>query len=451
MIEIIREEDTTGTTERRGLPKDIKQIGKPDIGDRIYVEDQVYQQLHPYDSLEEKRAYVLLGRYENYAGRQCIFVEALISLAEIAFDGGLPLWNDHTWAYIYKQLRHEFDNMVIVGWGLDIKGQLPNMTVQLEALHMANFGGAHQVLFLMDSLEREEAFYSSKNGHLCRRDGFYIYYEKENLGSWQDALPATEVVYRKADGISAELSDEPSEKEVFADSEKDDNGKGVFDNFTFGRGNVRRGTYRKRIMKHEETTRGIPSYTSTLLLTVVVCVLGIAAYTNNEKMEAMEETLAQMNQTQAGISQSAPEGTEINTEISQVQVERVSGEVYPVEENEEDVKEELTEAEETAVVTDNDPETAATDADTDILTEEVSDEPGAEDETVSAATDASAARNEAAEYLAQGYYIVQKGDNLVGICRKIYQTTAMLDKLCEVNGIEDRDAIYAGQYLTLPN
>ena len=58
---------------------------------------------------------------------------------------------------------------------------------------------------------------------------------------------------------------------------------------------------------------------------------------------------------------------------------------------------------------------------------------------------------EAQTYLSQGYYVVQKGDSLVGICKKIYQTTAMLDKLCEVNGIEDQDSIYAGQYLTLPN
>lgn len=450
MIEIIREEDTAGTAERRGLPKDIKQIGKPDIGDRIYVEDQVYQQLHPYDSLEEKRAYVLLGRYENYAGRQCIFVEALISLAEIAFDGGLPLWNDHTWAYIYKQLRHEFDNMVIVGWGLDIKGQLPNMTVQLEALHMANFGGAHQVLFLMDSLEREEAFYSSRNGHLCRRDGFYIYYEKENLGSWKDDLPATEVIYKKTGNEEAVSQDGSSEKEIFADSEKDNSGRGVFDNFTFGRGSARRGTYRRQVMKQEDS-RGIPSYTSTLILTVVVCALGIAAYTNNEKMEAMEETLARMNQSQTDISQTVPDGTETNTELSQVQVENVAGEVHPLEEDGTDVQEELPEVDETAVVADSDPDTAGADADIDIITGEVSDESGAEDETVFAETDASAVQNEAAEYLAQGYYIVQKGDNLVGICRKIYQTTAMLDKLCEVNGIEDRDAIYAGQYLTLPN
>ena len=33
MIEIIREENSDGTKDQRGLPKDIKQIGKPDIGE----------------------------------------------------------------------------------------------------------------------------------------------------------------------------------------------------------------------------------------------------------------------------------------------------------------------------------------------------------------------------------------------------------------------------------
>ena len=66
-------------------------------------------------------------------------------------------------------------------------------------------------------------------------------------------------------------------------------------------------------------------------------------------------------------------------------------------------------------------------------------------------TQEAATQTEAQMYLSQGYYDVQKGDSLVGICRKIYQTTAMLDKLCEVNGIEDENAIYAGQRLILPN
>ena len=75
MIEIIREENWDDTKEKK-LPKDIRQIGRPDVGERIYIEDEVYRYLHPYESSCEKLVYVLLGRFENYSGRQCTFVEA---------------------------------------------------------------------------------------------------------------------------------------------------------------------------------------------------------------------------------------------------------------------------------------------------------------------------------------------------------------------------------------
>lgn len=154
MIEIIHQEQTEEKVQRE-LPREIKQIGSPDAGERIYVEDTVYRRMHPHGGVEEKTAYVLLGKFENCMGRECTFVEAVIPLNEILFDRDIPVWDDHTWAYIYKQLKPEHDPFVIVGWALDIKGQLPNMTAHLEALHQRNFGGKRQILFLMDSLECE--------------------------------------------------------------------------------------------------------------------------------------------------------------------------------------------------------------------------------------------------------------------------------------------------------
>ena len=44
MIEIIREENWDDTKEKK-LPKDIRQIGRPDVGERIYIEDEVYRYL----------------------------------------------------------------------------------------------------------------------------------------------------------------------------------------------------------------------------------------------------------------------------------------------------------------------------------------------------------------------------------------------------------------------
>lgn len=602
MIEIIRQEDAGGGYTPRELPKDIKQIGSPDIGDRIYVEDGVYQALHPYDSLEEKRAYVLLGKFENCSGRQCVFVEAVIPLLEMAFDGELPLWNDHTWAYIYKQLKREYDSMVIVGWAMDIKGQLPNMTVRLENLHQSHFGGAHQLLLLMDSLEREEAFYSNRNGHLYRREGFYIYYDKGRAKARAGVRRAAEQTdekthdYKVQSGFAGSISiengmreesaaekreelsqsggmsfeermrmeepekrgngphgsgmsfeermrtDKPEGKEKQAlsgrwigegeisgekererrrESERgEDPSWGKFFK-SIGTGTEPRGEYRKRVMEEEEAKR-TPSYASTLLLAMVVCALGVTAFLNHEKMEAMEETLAQMRQTQTISTEEATEGTEL-AGMPEVEVETVAGNVKKQDE-----------AADGADGADASANTGAAGADATNGAEASANAADAAGTTVGAANGSTAAGSvntagstaagstatggegaadganaaggatgsagtatggstaaggtttagsmsgagstdtadsasgtgstdtaatagetavttEAQTYLNQGYYVVQKGDSLVGICRKIYQTTAMMDKLCEVNGIEDEDSIYAGQYLTLPN
>lgn len=494
MIEIIREEDISSTAEKKGLPKDIKQMGSPDIGDRIYVEDRVYQYLHPYSGPDEKRAYVLLGRFENYSGKQCTFVEAAIPLAEMAFEGEMPLWNDSTWAYIYKQLRHEYDSMVIVGWAMDIRGQLPNMTVRLENLHQNNFGGAHQVLMLMDSLEKEEAFYGSRNGHLYRRDGFYIYYDKETSEQHEvvnDDIDALQEEMERQETSGDESQNSSGNQETYAaegtsmeenapaetELEEEHAGRNSF----FDREIIHRGTYRKQVAKQEERQL-IPSYASTLLLFAVVCTLGITAYLNKQKMDAMEATLAQMNQTQVVATEKA--GTaEKEAQAHGVAVESVAGNVEKQEQvqtaadtaagNVEKQEEVQTAADAVSETPDGETQTAASPAgtpgaivdaaetsdatvdaaETAVETDTVSseEEGAAPTEAAPTAAENTSAMTEAQMYLNQGYYVVQKGDSLVGICRKIYQTTAIMDKLCEINGIEDKDAIYAGQRLILPN
>lgn len=50
----------------------------------------------------------------------------------------------------------------------------------------------------------------------------------------------------------------------------------------------------------------------------------------------------------------------------------------------------------------------------------------------------------------QGYYIVQKGENLAAISRKIYGDTTRMEEICAQNSIENSDQIYAGQKLILP-
>lgn len=392
--------------------------------------------MHPYDALQEKTVYVLLGRFENNLGRQCVFVEAAICLEEIAFEGECPVWSDDSWAYLYKKLKHAYDNMVIVGWAMDIRGQLPNLTVAIEKLHRTYFGGEHQILYLMDSLEKEDAFYSLKNGYLKRRAGYYIYYEQK-----QSDLSAVIEEKREKD---TEIKEEEYEKE-------------------------RTNSYRNYLRKKEQKTKLIPSYGLSILLFFVVCGLGFAAFQNHQKMNAMETALMQMNHATAAEAETETEESASEENVT-VKVESVEGNITPQDDTQtagqNGMQTDVAQlpAESDAADSTQTAEQDNTTVDTTLATaESVTTQSGAQPatenntaqqsdtQTNNATAQTSAASSEAAQYLSQGYYIVQKGDSLVGICRKVYNTTAMMDKLCETNGIENPDAIYEGQYLTLPN
>ena len=389
MIEIIQEENWDEMQDKKGLPKNIKQIGAPDVGDRIYIENSAYQKMHPYGQHVEKMVYVMLGRFDDFAGRTCVFVEDVIKMNEVEFKGKLPQWNDDSWGYLYRKIRPEHENLIIVGWAVDICGQFPSMTAQLERVHQTYFGGTHQILFLLDTLEREEAFFGNKNGYLKRREGFYIYYDKsipERMESAMENL-RTERTASKV-GLMDDKVQTTQREERYRD-----------------------------YLNSRKTQRSVSrlprrnSYSPTLLLMTAILVLGYTSFQNHQQMKSMEHALSQM-ELQATMQ------TEAERENA-VRVEEVLGNVTPLQ---------MSESSET-------------------LTAMPSEVP-VQTEVVETSTQVI---SEAESYLKQGYYVVQSGDNLAGICRKIYHTTAMMNALCAANDIEDPDAIFAGQKLVLPD
>ena len=449
MIEIIREESYDSEQGKRELPKNIRQIGSPDIGDRIYIENKLHEYMHPNDALQEKMVYVLLGRFENLIGRQCVFVEAAICLEEIAFEGECPVWSDDSWAYLYKKLKHAYDNMVIVGWAMDIRGQLPNLTVAIEKLHRTYFGGEHQILYLMDSLEKEDAFYSLKNGYLKRRAGYYIYYAQKqfSLSAIMNDEREKDTIIQKQTEEKQEYRQEENQEEKKPESWNAQFFAGIRDDEDYRREEEkeqeRTNSYRTYLEQKGQKTKMIPSYGLSVLLFLVVCGLGFAAFQNHQKMNAMETALMQMNSTKLMETETQESSSETDV---MVRVESVEGNITPQDNTQTEAAADMQQVEEQTAA---EGDSAQVQGNTDQT--ETQTDTGTVQADNAQAQETAVVQPEASQYLSQGYYIVQKGDSLVGICRNVYNTTAMMDKLCETNGIDNPDAIYEGQYLILPN
>ena len=52
------------------------------------------------------------------------------------------------------------------------------LTPAVEAAHRKYFAGRDKILMLIDILEGEELFFIYEQGYLQKREGYYIYYEK---------------------------------------------------------------------------------------------------------------------------------------------------------------------------------------------------------------------------------------------------------------------------------
>lgn len=432
MIEIIQEENWDGVQERRSLPRNVKQMGTPDSGERIYIENDAYQKMHPYGKCPEKLVYVLMGRFDKVTENDCTFIEDAIEMPEIEFQGNLPVWTDESWGCLYRKLCPEHDKMVIVGWAVDICGQFPGMTAQLEYIHHNYFGGTHQVLMLLDTLEREEVFYSNKNGYLKRRTGFYIC----NNG----------VLLHKEEKRNESKTKEHSENRVGTVYDEDVRCQADEEEFR------RQENYREYLnnRRAEMNSFRMPPQKqgismSTILLLLVVGALGYSTWQNQKKADEMQQTLAQMTSIQTEVQKDWGD-EHVNGESSDetiVRVEEIIGSVIP-------------DTSQSVVETNDEQQSLLNEQDNNISTQiplETTQIPSTQMQETEVVEEQKVSTEVLAEtniYLQQGYYIVQSGDSLAGICQKIYHTSAMLEQICKLNAIENPDAIYAGQYLKLP-
>lgn len=156
--------------------KNITQIGTPGSDEeKIYIEDSVYTRIH-IDEFRDQRVFVFMGHTECEDGKYKTFLEGVIPVYDIEFQEGIPVWNNHSWSEVFREIKRNYTDSIIVGWAFDQRGVKPSATAELEAIHREHFGGIHQLLFLMDTTAGDETFYILRSNRLYPKSGFYIFY-----------------------------------------------------------------------------------------------------------------------------------------------------------------------------------------------------------------------------------------------------------------------------------
>lgn len=412
MIEIICNKDDSDKSEENPKdnntcirrPKNIKQIGDVSSDKKIYIEDYAFTYINSiaYNSPQEEQAGVLLGELAKEGNERCVFVKGVIKAAlGDTSDTGI-YFNENIWNKIYSDTEKYFPDLSVVGWFAVMPEVTDERMARLKKLHLDNFAGNMKTLYLVDTVEKEEHFYLYENGTLKRQKGYVCFYER-NYEMQEYML-------------------ERSEKKSCEDASDDR----VIRNI--------RNVIREKEELKEQRKSGSFMYGVSAFLVVVIIVIGINLMNNYEKMRRLNQSVDNlMNQLEGnerggqdgddnGVHDSEASG-DISVDGNAIKVNRLSGDVYPLEEN--------SISDKTERETESDNKAASE------TTQAISE----------SETDASVSSVKTDSY---SMYTVKQGDTLMGICKRYYGTTTKYQEVMQYNGLDDSDMLYIGQQIKLP-
>lgn len=220
------------------LPKNIRQIGSPVGHTKVYIEDYVITFLNrlAMDKNTFVRGAILFGEKKNIGNDTVLFVRGAIEGQNLELDLDETVFDDKVWREIYQQKDRFFPDLDVIGWALSRMGFSVRLNDKIKKTHFENFPGEGKVLYMVDHLEQEDAFYVYRGQDLVRQNGYYIYYERNP--KMQDYLVERNQRIREAQSYENMLEAKRDEKiirqfrEKVSQKAKSNNRKGMIRKFS---------------------------------------------------------------------------------------------------------------------------------------------------------------------------------------------------------------------------
>lgn len=383
----------------RQLPKNVRQIGNVSDTPKIYVEDYVdtfFIQLCE-KAVDEPIGAFLIGDFQHTLSEDYIYIYGAIQMHELKMAGTEYILDEDVWKYAYEDCKQYFEDGEMLGWFVACPNGLRVPDVSLVNLHRKAFPKENTIFIMRDANEKEECYYVHKFDDLLEISGHYTYYEKNP--SMQNYMIST----RKKNGVSP--------TETVGDRAAQDF----------------RSIVRTREARTRQRRTNRVMYAISTCLVLIIIVMGVAMVNNFDKMQSVQLALDNLKQEASGefVEEAAVEtgaGVTVVVDEKNTEEEKADGEDLAKKENKDVAQAAL---EETADLQEDKTETG-TGAER-VLEQGDSDENGSD-----------------------GIYVVEEGDTLAIISRKMYGDVSEVDSICAMNGLEDGNLIYIGQKLLLP-
>lgn len=402
----------------RSLPRNYRQIGEPGAK-KIYVEDYVYTYLNKLAQPENlyARGAILFGKMYKTPIGKCIFISGAAACQNFELDLDETIFSEESWGEIYRIRDSFFPGMEICGWFLSRMGFSVDLNDKIIRIHMDNFSGENKVLYMIDALENEDAFYQFENYSLKKQRGYYIYYETNQ--EMKD--------YMLAEGEMGRMP----ERGRYSETIKRDTA--VVKNY-------------KKALKKKKNLRTRPAFNSAYIAGgIVAAMLLVYGIRTAVQFQGNQKTQAVFNQKQIRDSErmtnqeTGRQTSDANGQNNQMKDEQIEAGKTDNQSGEQTDKQTTWENSTNTTVIKNDEngQTERTAMD------------GQADSQTGGQTTTSEETQETWNSIG-GYYTVKRGDTLAGISKKMYQSYNYIEAIAEANGIENVDEIYPGQILEIP-
>jgi len=381
------------------LPANIKQIGSIGEGLRIYVEDYVCSYLYTYAEAGgyQERIAILVGRYLIIDNQPILFINGAVQGRYTEVRNGLTLFTERSMDYAQTCIDQYFPGMKIVGW---MQSQ-PSYGVYLNSgyidVHINHFKKKYQVMFVMDPIEKTNAFYTyTKSGMtLEEAKGYFIYYDKNE--SMHEYIVQNKMNDNPENAVmlASEASLPPDHAPVTE--------------------SLRSRSLTKAYTKESQEQKRVLNLLVGLcaVLFIVSFVVGAGLIQNQDRISTIERQLIQLNTTYKNLALQFNKDTTTS--------------VFAGGESESNV----TNAPDPAVVTQENGS----------LTQEPTNTPKPTEKPSPTVTLAPVPES----------YTIRNGDTLNSISIKFYGTPDMVSYIMEYNGITDPNLIVSGSKIKLPS
>ena len=390
----------------RQIPKNVRQIGNVSDSPKIYVEDYVdtfFAQLS--EKSEKAKAPVgafLVGDIQSGDDEDYVYIYGAIRMHELKMSGNEYVVDENTWKQAYEDCKQFFEDGEMLGWFVAHPGVPLTPDSSTIKFHKKSFPKKNTVFIMKDPIEKDETYYVHKMNDLMAIGGHYTYYEKNPC--MQNYMIAS----RKKNGAVSPETVEDRAAQDFRDM------------------------VRKRGERQKRRKAGGLMYVASACLVLILIIMGVSMVNSFDRMKTVQSTLEALADTSDEV-----ETRETSGSVTAVTSEEQTGEGDTSDDQ--------------AVGSDDgqapDDQSAQENDGQDQSSQDARNSSGLTDEN---GTDSSDENTASEENGSNGVYIVEEGDTLAIISRKMYGDVDHVDAICRMNGITDGNLIYVGQKLLLP-